>query len=185
MNRNGVTDSGELKSLTELGIKSIGLSAHNLDGQVKIGSNALISTAVFTRTDGTTGTVGDTALSFKSISSSALAALSVLRSPLSESMIGWNHGGDLEAAIAQMRERVIENGGPVTGQEAAQHTGQFGVEQALEDAANPAASASLADSAQQLVALMTQNMASFGTDLGHADSIRRDHEGPARFDFFA
>jgi hypothetical protein len=42
-----------------------------------------------------------------------------------------------------------------------------------------------AASAQQLVALMTQNMAAFGTDVGHADSIRRDHEVPVRFDFFA
>src|SRR5215213_9358844 len=70
-NRNGVTDVGELKSLTELGIKSIGLSAHHLEGEAKVGANALISTAVFTRTDGTTGTAGDAALSFRSASASA------------------------------------------------------------------------------------------------------------------
>jgi hypothetical protein len=181
-NRNGVTDAGELKGLTELGIKSIGLSAHNLQGQAKIGSNALISTAVFTRTDGTTGTVGDTALSFKSISSTALAALSVLRSPLAETMTGWNHVGDLDSMLERLRDRVTENL-PESALAARLHTDQFGDEVPLVETAgeNP----SMADAAHQLVALMTQNMAAFGTDLGHADSIRRDHDGPARFDFFA
>jgi Ca2+-binding RTX toxin-like protein len=183
-NRNGVTDTGELKTLTELGIKSIGLSAHNLEGQAKIGSNALISTAVFTRTDGTTGTVGDTALSFKSISSNALAALSVLRTPVAPTMIGWNHEGDLDSAIAAMRERM-ENAGSGSPLEVAQHTDQFGVEIPLTDGLDGDEDMPPAASAQQLVALMTQNMAAFGTDVGHADSIRRDHEVPVRFDFFA
>jgi hypothetical protein len=63
-NGNGVSDDGELKTLVELGIVSIGLTAHNLSGSAKPGENLLLVTATFTRENGTVGTLGDAALAF-------------------------------------------------------------------------------------------------------------------------
>jgi Ca2+-binding RTX toxin-like protein len=63
-NGNGVTDFGELRTLEEVGIKSIGLRASFLTGTTKVGENILLSTAVFTRNNGSTGTLGDVALAF-------------------------------------------------------------------------------------------------------------------------
>ena len=80
-NGNGFTESGELKSLTETGIKSISLKANHLKGSAKIGHNAILSTATFTFTNGLIGTLGNTALAYipgskpaETSSSQALAA---------------------------------------------------------------------------------------------------------------
>ena len=62
---DGVTDQGELKTLAELGIVSIGLDEHFKNRSHKTGRNVLAGTAVFTRANGMTGTVGDVALAFK------------------------------------------------------------------------------------------------------------------------
>lgn len=64
-NGNGVTDASELKSLVDLGIKSVGLDARNLSKSVKPGQNVLISTATFTYENGTVRTLGDAALAFR------------------------------------------------------------------------------------------------------------------------
>jgi hypothetical protein len=63
-NGNGVSDEGELKSLAEVGIVSIDLTAHNTTGSARPGENLLVATAAFTRDNGTVGTVGDAALAF-------------------------------------------------------------------------------------------------------------------------
>jgi Ca2+-binding RTX toxin-like protein len=72
-NDNGVTDDGELKTLGETGIASIGLSEHALDSSVKPGKNLMLGTASFTRTDGRTGTVGDAVLAFTPSSHTEIA----------------------------------------------------------------------------------------------------------------
>lgn len=62
LNQNGVSDEGELISLADAGIESISLtltpSGEDRDG------NIIINTSTFTRTDGTTGEVGDVAFAF-------------------------------------------------------------------------------------------------------------------------
>lgn len=78
-NGNGVSDPGELASLADHSIKSLSLDALGTDTSVKIGSNVVLSTATFTREDGSTGTLGDVALAFKPSShAGAGATLSVL-----------------------------------------------------------------------------------------------------------
>ena len=62
---DGVTDQGELKTLAELGIVSIGLEEHFKNGTHKTGRSVLAGTATFTRSNGMTGTVGDVALAFR------------------------------------------------------------------------------------------------------------------------
>ncbi len=76
-NGNGRTDTGELRTLDQHGIVSIGLSAQFNDDAVKIGTNILLATTIFERSNGTAGTVGDVALAFKPGSSSPRSTLGV------------------------------------------------------------------------------------------------------------
>jgi hypothetical protein len=192
-NRNGVTDAGELKSLTELGIKSIGLSAHHLEGEAKVGANALISTAVFTRTDGTTGTVGDTALAFSSGSSSALSALAFSSASDSAfaalSALQGPHGvgeESLERLAARIHDMVLPNQAPV-GEDPSPAAGQDKRSIPVADGDVPAVTVVEPGAVHdRLVALMTQDMAAFGAQTsGEGQFGWRERELPARFDFFA
>src|SRR5438445_11428831 len=100
-NQNGQTDAGELKSLTDLGITSIGLDRRS-PASVETASaldNFLFGTSTFTRADGSVGSVGDVALGFVN---------SGLRSePATGDGVGWlrNESGGLIEVIT----------GPVTG----------------------------------------------------------------------
>lgn len=60
-NSNGITDAGELISLADAGIASISLTAMTLT-DTDVRGNVVVREASFTRTDGTTGKVGDIAL---------------------------------------------------------------------------------------------------------------------------
>ncbi len=62
--KDGVTDSGEMRLLSEHGIESISLNMTAVEETKKVGRNLTLSTTVFTRTDGTTGTAGDVAFGF-------------------------------------------------------------------------------------------------------------------------
>ena len=78
-NQNGVTDAGELLTLTAAGLTSIKLTATAArDYTIKAGDNAVISTATFTRTNGSIGTLGNVSLGYvpgaAPISSSARGA---------------------------------------------------------------------------------------------------------------
>jgi hypothetical protein len=64
-NGNGATDAGELRTLAELGIAEIGLRGRNIEGTARIGDNVLISTATFTRSNGSVGTLGNAALAYR------------------------------------------------------------------------------------------------------------------------
>lgn len=57
LNQNGITDAGELTTLADEGIASISLT-HQDDG-TQVALNTIARTGTFTRTDATTGTVGD------------------------------------------------------------------------------------------------------------------------------
>lgn len=70
-NGNGVTEIGELNTLSELGITEIGLAGRNIDGTAKVGDNVLISTATFTRENGSISTLGNAALAYRPGSISA------------------------------------------------------------------------------------------------------------------
>ena len=184
-NRNGVTDAGELKSLTDLGIKSIGLSAHHLEGDAKVGANALISTAVFTRTDGTTGTVGDTALSFSSASANAFAALSALRSPVGDIASSAHDDESIDSLVARIHDLVLPS--PIAVDSEEDNSGKSKrVAPVADGDVPPAAHPALDAAKERLLALMTQDMAAFGGQgAGEGQFGWREREPPARFDFFA
>ena len=63
-NGNGATDAGELVSLSDLGIASIGLAAQATNNKAKIGQNVVAATATFTRQDGTIASLGAATLAF-------------------------------------------------------------------------------------------------------------------------
>ena len=63
-NQNGRSDAGELKSLTELGIVSIGLTGTPATADQKAKAPGLNATAVVTYTEGRTGLAGDAELTF-------------------------------------------------------------------------------------------------------------------------
>jgi hypothetical protein len=63
-NRDGVTDAGELKTLSDLGITEIGVRGTALNETAKLGSNMLLAVTAFKRVDGTVGTVGDAVMAF-------------------------------------------------------------------------------------------------------------------------
>jgi Bacterial Ig domain/Cadherin-like domain/Putative Ig domain len=73
-NGNGTTDAGELGTLADHGITSLSLSARHIDGSARLGQNILISTATFTRSNGSTGTLGNVALAYRPGSDSPVAA---------------------------------------------------------------------------------------------------------------
>jgi len=60
-NSNGIADAGELSSLAEAGIASIGLVSDGNAYSAANGDVAVAGTSTFTRTDGTTGDVADAA----------------------------------------------------------------------------------------------------------------------------
>ncbi|MDB5579874.1 MAG: hypothetical protein JWR80_5050 [Bradyrhizobium sp.] len=77
LNQDGVTDAGELKSLADLGIVSIGLS-HSAPGEpTTIGGNAVTQTGTFTRADGSTGAVGDVDLTVNDANSKWLGVSTI------------------------------------------------------------------------------------------------------------
>ena len=112
-NGNGITDAGELKTLTELGITQIGLRAQNREGTAGVGDNVLLSTATFKRENGSTGTVGNVALAYKpSNGASAVAAgdISNLPSLLSDDELLPNDeafaASNSEALVAVLRREA-------------------------------------------------------------------------------
>jgi len=80
-NRNGRSDEGELKTLGDLGISEIGLSATGSQAaNQKLGSNIILSTAVFTQ-NGRTKTVADVALAFSPAADPIAPAAQPIRNP--------------------------------------------------------------------------------------------------------
>ena len=111
-NQNGQTDAGELKSLTERGITSIGLDRRS-PASVETPNafeNFLFGTSTFTRADGSVGAVGDVALGFVN---------SGLRSePATGDGVGWlrdESGGLIEVITGPITGNIQPPAGDVVG----------------------------------------------------------------------
>ncbi|MBO9621149.1 MAG: hypothetical protein J7500_00215 [Sphingomonas sp.] len=191
-NGNGVSDAGELRTLAAAGIKSIRVTGTaSRDRAINIGDGAVLATASFTRTNGTTGTVGDAALAYRPGSGSSTASLS--SSSYSATIGNFRYekrisdadalGSDLQAAIDTLSQSAnVPN--PLSYFNLPDDPAQFdamvsadapaapatvsdaprGLRQIYDEALTPvgAASAPASDTdSAQLLALMRQNMASF------------------------
>ncbi len=94
-NDNGVTDAGELANLNDHRIASISLNGQATNDRVKIGKNIILATSSFTRTDGSTGAVGDAVLAFKPAGS---PVSQTQHSNGRSSLQNWKREGYLQAA---------------------------------------------------------------------------------------
>ena len=158
-NRNGTTDAGELRTLADLSIASIGLGSAANREKAKIGSNMVLSTGVFTRTDGSTGTLADAALAFRPTSAGE-KLLQSLRAGL---------GGPLGLGA----------GDPVMPAKLLDFEFTGGTPQ------EPGAAPPLDAYQDGRTALIAQHMASFGVRGGEAEASLRDAANQPHFDYFA
>lgn len=172
-NGNGITDGGEFRTLAEHGIASIGLSARAVEGSAKVGHSTVLLTAVFTRADGSRGTVGDAALGFRpeqsrrhdGLAADILAKIEALRAGSERGFaerIAAADPFDLDSSAATMAAR----------------------QQALSPGAGSDAGAGLAVQDRR-VAQMIQAMASFGIRVGEDGRFDRNREPIHRYDFVA
>lgn len=158
---DGVSDAGELKSLAEAGIAGIDLT---IDKQTPAAGDRVLvyGTSTFTRTDGTTGTVGDVALTWEDGEGSAAgdgASLPLL--PASSGSLAIP-----DDQLARFRQALADD--------------PFAGGQARADAGEP----------HELVAFdpkvvqMVQAMASFGALSGASDLLRRQVQIDTGVDWF-
>ncbi|HEU0100104.1 MAG TPA: cadherin domain-containing protein [Allosphingosinicella sp.] len=210
-NRNGLTDSGELKTLQELGIASIGLAAAATDAKVKPGRNLLLATSSYTLADGSVRSVGDAALAFRpggGGSTIAAALDGLLGSGLDRRLPRLPEGsaaeGDSNAAPAPDLTRALRAGLDASRGPAGASGLAFGLPPGV-DPFDAFAAPAAADSEPALpgndnaappgpdmhsiedvrLASMIQQMAAFGRAAGENDWSRRDRAGETRYDYFA
>ncbi|MGB5777844.1 MAG: calcium-binding protein, partial [Allopontixanthobacter sediminis] len=102
LNSNGITDAGELFSLSEIGIESISLAAGAPTGSTEIGGNTIAAEAVVTRTDGTTTKAGDVVLDISHIDTRYTTAttISMAAAALPE-LRGFGNVADLRTAMSE------------------------------------------------------------------------------------
>jgi Ca2+-binding RTX toxin-like protein len=166
-NGDGRSDTGELYSLTDIGIASIELDRRAFNGQWKPGSNIVVSTSTFTRIDGRTGTVGDVALAYKpSAAPSAPVAGSNALNALRRGLNGWQFDRPIGFHMADPFD--WDASPDATANEA-------------DDSGAPMSQ----DIYQRRLAFAVQEMASFGRAVGEGDHRDRLQDHAARFDYFA
>ncbi|MGL5839641.1 MAG: cadherin domain-containing protein [Sphingorhabdus sp.] len=177
-NRNGRTDSGELKSLADAGVTEIGLAGRNTNAKAKAGNNLVLATATFTRSNGSMGTLGDVAFAFKpsSATDKAQKAATFLGAEMSDRAGTSTEAFDaLEANVSffsstdsqlDALRRGVANGFKTTQDVA--------MESVVSDP-------SLKDAQ---LAKMIQSMASFGTRSGETE-FGRDRYAQMPLDWFA
>ncbi|HYG31148.1 MAG TPA: cadherin domain-containing protein [Allosphingosinicella sp.] len=187
-NANGVTDSSELVSLGERSIASISVAAAATDQQkLKPGANAVLGTASFTRTDGSTGTIANAALAFRP----GRAPRARLGGPAHSANNGNLDRFDaklsaLRSALAsddafETVERATELHSAIDFSSFSDSRGGMGAE-----ARSPGDPAEvLADAPDPRVARLIQEMAAFGARTGENDWSARMTSGPDRFDYYA
>ncbi|HEX8655316.1 MAG TPA: calcium-binding protein [Allosphingosinicella sp.] len=162
-NGNGVTEDGELRSLVDRGIASIGLASASARQTAKLGDNIVLSTGTFTRTDGSTGTLADAALAFRpGHGASAQGFSDALERRLEALRSGLDSQFQLDAFDFETQ---------------AESTGKVGEPQEI--ASGPV------ELLDRRTALMAQHMAAFGAHAGEAEWRLREQSQAARFDYFA
>ena len=185
-NLNGTTDAGELRTLTDVGISSFSLTSRAVDGTVKLDENITIATSTFTRTNGAIGTVGDVALGY--IPSAAPPASASLTSSLvnSDGLAALRMDRDTSAFGAINLDLSI---GVPMGVDIFDYYASLDVARevtGVQTSQDIAADVVNADRDDVRLALMIQNMTSFGAKFG--ESELRDEATkykPAAYDYFA
>jgi hypothetical protein len=190
-NANGVTDAGELKTLEAVGITEIGLAGRAVDGTAKIGDNVLISTATFKRSNGGTGTLGNVALAFRP--SVAVASAAATQGPdLNSALAALRLGNNMQPSFANLdygdllQNNIFDYFETGTGEQA-KSSGDVSPAAVSEVsiAAQVSIDASGSMATDRILALITQDMASFGKRVGESEITWRNGGHKMMTDFFA
>ena len=175
---DGVTDPGELGSLADHEIASIALSATANRATARIGDGIVVSTGLFTRVDGSTGTFADAALAFKpghgQVSATATDALEQRLEALRSGL-----GGPLRLASLDLRGDSFPRLARLTEDHERSDPADFSTTLPGEAAALPEGPI------DPRAVLMTQHMAAFGASTGEAGWQLRERQTPPHFDYFA
>jgi len=104
---DGVSDEGELRTLEEAGIESIGVRSDRMPESMAEGDVRLFGRSEFVRADGSSGTVGDVAFGFERADESSTGVTAgrdteIVRSPVS-APAGPSPGADELAAMTVQR----------------------------------------------------------------------------------
>jgi hypothetical protein len=179
-NGNGVSEAGELASLSDHGITSISLTGQQVSNQVEIGRNMVVATSSFTRADGSTGALGAAALAFKpagsTLSQAEKGGFDGLAAHLTSLRAGLDARDSSPFVMAREGRNLFD---VVDGWQEAQ-IGAIGAADAQETASALPVDA-LADAR---LAQIVQDMASFGARTGEMD-WKRDGGAQPRYDYFA
>jgi hypothetical protein len=173
-NGNGATDAGELSSLAELGIASISLAAQSGSGRAAIGQNLMLSTTIFTRSDGSTGSAGVAALSFLPGSGSERSAARAPAAPVETPTSIW-----MESRLETLRDSLTASEDRIWNPDQPMLPDARSLSQVAAEA-SPAAALG-----QARVAQMVQDMAGFGVLTGENDLRDRAAGVQGRYDYFA
>lgn len=177
-NGNGVSDQGEVRSLGDFGIASIGLDVRLQAGAAMPGGNRVVAASTFTRADGSTGTIESSTLAYR---------------PAGSASAGFGLAAQAKEWLAQLRGQ----GGPEAGLRppsigalrSFDGVDQFSAAEAQAEAAGqdpptgmPAPDDPATDSR---LARIAQDMAGFGARSGDAEWRRDAMTVNPRFDYFA
>jgi hypothetical protein len=106
LNGNGVTDEGELKTLTETGITEISL-AISTPAQGNIRGNTITAEATFTRTDGSTSKISDVILQSDQLDSKYLGDATVSSAAAATAMNLKGFGNLTDLAVAMSHDATL------------------------------------------------------------------------------
>lgn len=155
-NGNGISDAGELRSLNDVGVAELNLAARSTNQPVKAGKSLVLATSSFTRTNGTTGTLGSAGLTFVPQDASRVA---------SASTDGTNRVSD--NALIALREGLSRGFDTVS---------EYGVVDTP---------TSLPSAGDVRIAQMLQAMSVFGSTSGESDFVTRNRNSVSPADWFA
>jgi hypothetical protein len=175
-NGNGVSDRGELHGLSDLGIASIGLEVQSLDGSVKLDRNIVFASSTFTRIDGSTGMIGDAALSFRPTAGAPRRPDGSV-SGLAQQWLGMLRGD--AAPLGGLGHRLAE---PLAGVESLDAGDASGVDYRPGSAVD---GTGLEAAPDPRLAKMVELMAGFGAQSGEGDLRPSAATLNPRFDYFA
>ena len=187
---DGVAAASEIISLEQAGVASVSLTSRHVNGVADIGDVIAIGTGEFTRDDGSTAGLLDAMLAYSRAEASRSPMVGVVRSQnmlRGGGLVSWFKNSDLN----QERLEIFENGFGDTGLLAAlARTGALSGIWAARDKRDGSHSGSaLTDLSQaahneagvispleRTLAIMRQDMASFGSGMGEALTARRVSE---------
>ncbi|MBR1227996.1 hypothetical protein JQ600_24080 [Bradyrhizobium sp. AUGA SZCCT0176] len=189
-NGDGIAQNAEILSLLQANVRSINLVATPTEAQWQFGSTAIVNRGLYTRTDGSTMQYVDAVLTHASAPQQPAV-------PAADSPSTTSPASNLASALEILAGSPPRSIGDWLGQRAPPLADRVGAIAAGDWASAPPPHAGAGDNgaasahppvtgdADQLLALMRQDMSAFGARVGDADLNWRKAEASRPMDFFA